>query len=164
MNARRPLGVSLIGIQDTVGSYVRYIQNNEIVCFAQHYSMVMTTYLRNKERLKNNKQTLSDFAKLTPFAVSDLEFNLRTTTSSWTDRSQSRTASSSDFKPEHMGDDARWSLAPSMFHMFIFYKVWIVIISLVRGLHIPANSLIICIIIFSLSLQFPEYKRFLSSC
>jgi len=65
--------VSLIGIQDTVGSYVRYIQDNEIVCFAQHYSIVMTSYLRNKERLKDNKQTLSGFAKLTPFAVSDLE-------------------------------------------------------------------------------------------
>ena len=34
----------------------------------------MTTFLRNKERLKDNKQTPSDFAKLTPFAVSDLEF------------------------------------------------------------------------------------------
>ncbi len=62
------------GIHDTVGNYVRYIQDNEVVCFAQHYSVVMTTYLRNKERLKDNKQTLTDFAKLTPFAVSDLEF------------------------------------------------------------------------------------------
>ena len=35
---------------------------------------VTNTYYRNKERLKDNKQTLSDFAKLTPFAVSDLEF------------------------------------------------------------------------------------------
>ena len=34
----------------------------------------MTMFLRNKERLKDNKQTPSDFAKLTPFAVSDLEF------------------------------------------------------------------------------------------
>ena len=34
----------------------------------------MTTCLRNKERLKDNKQTLTDFAKFTPFAVSDLEF------------------------------------------------------------------------------------------
>ncbi|MBR4685332.1 MAG: hypothetical protein IKP04_02240 [Candidatus Methanomethylophilaceae archaeon] len=34
----------------------------------------MTTYLRNKERLKDNGQTLTDFAKSIPFAVSDLEF------------------------------------------------------------------------------------------
>ena len=56
------------------GSYVRYIQDNEIVCFAQHYSVVMTTYLQFKERLKANDQNLTDFAKSIPFAVFDLEF------------------------------------------------------------------------------------------
>ena len=34
----------------------------------------MTTYLQFKERLKANDQTLTDFAKSIPFAVSDLEF------------------------------------------------------------------------------------------
>ena len=63
------------GVHDTIGSYVRYIQDNEVVCFAQHYSVVMTTYLQFKERLKDNKQTLTDFAKSIPFAVSDLEFS-----------------------------------------------------------------------------------------
>ena len=54
--------------------YVRCIQDNEVVCFAQHYSVVMTTYLQFKERLKANDQSLTDFAKSIPFAVSDLEF------------------------------------------------------------------------------------------
>jgi len=62
------------GVHDSIGNYVRYIQDNEIVCFAQHYSVVMTTYLQFKERLKANDQTLTDFAKSIPFAVSDLEF------------------------------------------------------------------------------------------
>ncbi len=41
---------------------------------SQHYSMVMTTYLRNKERLESDSLTLTDFAKSIPFAVTDLEF------------------------------------------------------------------------------------------
>ena len=62
------------GIHDSVGNYVRYIKDNEIVCFAQHYSVVMTTYLQYKERLKENDQTLLDFASMIkPFAVSDLD-------------------------------------------------------------------------------------------
>ena len=61
------------GIHDTVGNYVRYIQDVEIVCFAHHHSVVMTTFLQFKERLKANGQTPSDFAKSIPFAISDLE-------------------------------------------------------------------------------------------
>ena len=61
------------GVHDSVGNYVRYIQDVEVVCFAQHYSVVMTTYLQFKERLRANGQTLTDFAKSTPFAVSDLQ-------------------------------------------------------------------------------------------
>ena len=34
----------------------------------------MTAHLQFKERLKANDQTLTDFAKSIPFAVSDLEF------------------------------------------------------------------------------------------
>jgi len=37
----------------------------------------MTTHLQYKERLKESDQTLTDFAKFTPFAVSDLEFTLQ---------------------------------------------------------------------------------------
>ena len=38
------------------------------------FSVMITSYLQCKECLKENGQTLTDFAKFTPFAVSDLEF------------------------------------------------------------------------------------------
>ena len=61
------------GIHDSIGNYVRYIQDVEVVCFAQHHSVVMTAFLQFKDRLKANRQTLTDFAKSTPFAASDIE-------------------------------------------------------------------------------------------
>ena len=61
------------GIHDIQGNYVRYIQDVEVCCFAQHHSVVMTAYLQFKDRLKENGQTLTDFAKSIPFAISDLE-------------------------------------------------------------------------------------------
>ncbi len=61
------------GIHDSIGNYVRYIQDVEVVCFAQHHSVVMTAYLQFKDRLKANGQTLTDFAKSILFAVSDIE-------------------------------------------------------------------------------------------
>ena len=39
----------------------------------QDHCVVMTACPRFKERLKANGQTLTDFAKSTPFAVSDLQ-------------------------------------------------------------------------------------------
>ncbi len=46
----------------------------EVCCFAQHYSVVMTTYLQYKERLRENDQTILDFASMIkPFAVTDLD-------------------------------------------------------------------------------------------
>ncbi len=62
------------GVHDTVGNYVRYIQNVEVCCFTQHYSVVMTTYLQYKDRLRENDQTILDFASMIkPFAVTDLD-------------------------------------------------------------------------------------------
>lgn len=89
------------GVHDTIGSYVRYIQDNEVVCFAQHYSVVMTTYLRNKERLKDNGQTLTALQSSHHSQYRIWNSHRRTTTSSWTDPSRSRTVSSSDARQGH---------------------------------------------------------------
>ena len=62
------------GSDDTVGSYVRYIQDNKILCFAHRLSLMNATYLQYKNRLKQEGITLSDFAFMVPFAVSTRQF------------------------------------------------------------------------------------------
>jgi len=64
------------GTDDTVGSYVRYIQDNPILSFAEHFEQVKTVYLRFKDDLRVEGMTLSDFSYLIPFAVSTLELGL----------------------------------------------------------------------------------------
>ncbi len=61
---------------DPVGNYVRYIQDNPILSFAEHFEQVKTVYLRFKDDLRSEGMTLSDFSTLTPFAVSTLELGL----------------------------------------------------------------------------------------
>jgi len=62
------------GPDDSIGSYVRYIQDNYVFCFAHQLSLVNSTYLKYKAKLKSADLTLSDFASMVPFAVSTLEF------------------------------------------------------------------------------------------
>ena len=52
---------------------MRYIQDNPILSFAEHFEQVKTVYLRFKDDLKTEGMTLSDFSSLTPFSVSTLE-------------------------------------------------------------------------------------------
>ena len=55
---------------------MRYIQDNPILSFAEHFEQVMTVYLRFKDDLRSEGMTLSDFSSLTPFTVSTLELGL----------------------------------------------------------------------------------------
>jgi hypothetical protein len=64
------------GADDPVGNYVRYVQDNPILSFAEHFEQVKTVYLRFKADLRAEGMTLSDFSSLTPFAVSTLELGL----------------------------------------------------------------------------------------
>ncbi len=64
------------GADDTIGNYVRYIQDNPILAMAEHFEQVKTVYLRFKDDLKSEGMTLSDFSSLIPFAVSTLELGL----------------------------------------------------------------------------------------
>ncbi|MBE6520338.1 MAG: hypothetical protein E7Z68_04410 [Thermoplasmata archaeon] len=64
------------GADDSVGNYVRYIQDNPVLSFAEHFEQVKTVYLRFKDDLKTEGMTLSDFSSLIPFAVSTLELGL----------------------------------------------------------------------------------------
>ena len=64
------------GADDTIGNYVRYIQDNPILSFAEHFEQVKTVYLRFKDDLRSEGMTLSDFSSLTPFTVSTLELGL----------------------------------------------------------------------------------------
>ncbi len=64
------------GADDPVGNYVRYIQDNPILSFAEHFEQVKTVYLRFKDDLRSEGMTLSDFSSLTPFTVSTLELGL----------------------------------------------------------------------------------------
>ncbi|MBE6522073.1 MAG: hypothetical protein E7Z62_02950 [Thermoplasmata archaeon] len=62
------------GDDDTIGSYVRYIQDNPVLCLAHQFDLAQSSYLRYKDDLRSAKLTITDFAKFTPFAVSSLEF------------------------------------------------------------------------------------------
>lgn len=62
------------GVNDSVGSYVRYIQDNRILVLAHRYSLIHSLYLRYKDFMRENDITLSDFASMMPFAVSTLKF------------------------------------------------------------------------------------------
>ena len=62
------------GFNDPIGNYVRYIQDNPVVCFAHDYDVVITAYLKYKDKLREARLTLSDFSSSVPFAVSTLEF------------------------------------------------------------------------------------------
>ena len=64
------------GTDDPVGNYVRYIQDNPVLSFAEHFEQVKTVYLRFKDDLRAEGMTLSDFSFLTLFAVSTLELGL----------------------------------------------------------------------------------------
>ena len=61
------------GPDDTIGCYVRYIQDNHVYCFEHQLSLVNSAYLNCKAKLKDAGLTLSDFASMVPFAVSSLE-------------------------------------------------------------------------------------------
>jgi hypothetical protein len=63
------------GADDPVGNYVRYIHDNPILSFAEHFEQVKTVYLRFKDDLRSEEMT-SDFSSLTPFTVSTLELGL----------------------------------------------------------------------------------------
>ncbi len=64
------------GADDPVGNYVRYIQDNPILSFADHFEQVKTVYLRFKDDLRSEGMSISDFSSLTPFTVSTLELGL----------------------------------------------------------------------------------------
>ncbi len=64
------------GSEDSIGSYVRYIQDNPVIAFAEHFEQVKTVYLRFKEDLRAESMSLSDYAAMIPFAVSTLELGL----------------------------------------------------------------------------------------
>ena len=64
------------GADDPVGSYVRYIQDNPVLSFAEHFEQVKTVYLRFKDDLRAEGMTPSDFSSLTPFTGSALELGL----------------------------------------------------------------------------------------
>lgn len=66
------------GTDDTTGSYIRYIQNNPVVAFAQHADQVKMIFQRFKGRLRENDQNITDLAKMIPFAISTFELNLPT--------------------------------------------------------------------------------------
>jgi hypothetical protein len=64
------------GAGDSVGSYVRYIQDNPVFAMADYFEQVKTVYLKFKDNLKSENLTFSDFASMIPFAVSTLELSL----------------------------------------------------------------------------------------
>lgn len=61
------------GSNDSIGSYVRYIQDNQIFALAHNFDFAYSAYLRYKDDLMREHLTLSDFASAVPFAVSTLE-------------------------------------------------------------------------------------------
>ncbi len=64
------------GSEDSIGSYVRYIQDNPVIAFSEHFEQVKTVYLRFKDDLRAESMSLSDYAAMIPFAVSTLELGL----------------------------------------------------------------------------------------
>ena len=62
------------GSEDSVGSYVRYIQDNPIMVFSEHFEQVRSFFLRFKDDIHDSGLSLSDVASMIPFAVSSLEF------------------------------------------------------------------------------------------
>jgi hypothetical protein len=64
------------GADDPVGNYLRYVQDNPVLSFTEHFEQVKTVYLRFKDDLKSEGMTLSDFSSLTPFTVSTFELGL----------------------------------------------------------------------------------------
>lgn len=64
------------GIDDSQGSYVRYIQDNPVMAFSRDYDTVQSSYLGFKDRLRSEGLTIVDFAAMIPFAVSSLELGL----------------------------------------------------------------------------------------
>jgi hypothetical protein len=61
------------GSNDSIGNYVRYIQDNQIFTLAHNFDLAYTAYLRYKDDLMRDGLSLSDFASMVPFAVSTLE-------------------------------------------------------------------------------------------
>ncbi len=55
---------------------MRYIQDNPVLSFAEHFEQVKTVYLRFKDDPRAEGTTLSDFSFLTPFMVSMFESGL----------------------------------------------------------------------------------------
>jgi hypothetical protein len=64
------------GFGDTIGSYVRYIQDNPVVAFSKDIERVKTIFLQFKARLREENLSIADFAQMMPFAISTLELNL----------------------------------------------------------------------------------------
>ena len=64
------------GPDDLVGSPVIYLRDIDIKVEASDYSRVKAEYDRLKDRMKEEKMTIVDFAKLVPTASSTLELNL----------------------------------------------------------------------------------------
>ncbi len=64
------------GMSDLDGDYVRYIQDNPVVCFARNASAVKAFILRYKSRLRdeNDPLTLEDLVRMIPTAASSLEY------------------------------------------------------------------------------------------
>lgn len=63
------------GSNDSIGNYVRYIQDNQIFTLAHNFDLAYTAYLRYKDDLMKDGLSLSDFASMVPFAVSTLEIH-----------------------------------------------------------------------------------------
>ncbi len=61
------------GSNDSIGNYVRYIQDNQVFTLAHNFDLAYTAYLRYKDDLMKDGLSLSDFASMVPFAVSTLE-------------------------------------------------------------------------------------------
>ncbi|MBR4685489.1 MAG: hypothetical protein IKP04_03060 [Candidatus Methanomethylophilaceae archaeon] len=61
------------GSEDLEGHYVRYIQDNQILCFAHDFTTVRNFFLKYKEQMKQEDLTPSDVARMMPCAVSTLE-------------------------------------------------------------------------------------------
>ena len=61
------------GSNDSIGNYVRYIQDNQVFTLTHNFDLAYTTYLRYKDDLMRDGLSLSDFASMVPFAVSTLK-------------------------------------------------------------------------------------------
>lgn len=61
------------GSEDLDGRYVRYIQDNQILCFAHDFTTVRNFFLKYKEQMREENLTESDVASMMPCAVSTLE-------------------------------------------------------------------------------------------